>query len=122
MSYESQAEPIKRGYLFDFRLPPGFPRDQLDDLTDSFALVFRQGRERGIMDRAFADAHPLTPRGVRDALEQVKMVPAVSGAPGTRLSFGKWTRHGWMGAGYLVARRLNPDGKTSVLVDRFGSD
>ncbi len=72
--------------------------------------------------QAFADAHPLTPKGVRDALERVKMVPAASGAPGTRLSFGKWTRRGWMGAGYLVARRLNPDGKTSYLVDRFGSD
>jgi hypothetical protein len=55
-------------------------------------------------------------------LERVKMVPAASGAPGTRLSFGKWTRRGWMGAGYLVARQLNPDGKTSVLVDRFGQD
>src|SRR5262249_4982551 len=75
-----------------------------------------------ILLHAFADAHPLTPRGVRDALERVKMLPAASGAPGTRLSFGKWTRRGWMGAGYLVARRLNSDGKTSVLVDRFGQD
>lgn len=72
--------------------------------------------------RAFADAHPLTPKGVRDALERVKMLPAASGSPGTRLSFGKWTRRGWMGAGYLVARKLNPDGRTSVLVDRFGVD
>ena len=31
---------------------------------------------------AFADAHPLTPRGVKEALERVKMVPAASGAPG----------------------------------------
>lgn len=75
-----------------------------------------------VLLHAFADAHPLTPRGVRDALERVKMLPAASGAPGTRLSFGKWTRRGWMGAGYLVARRLNPDGRTSVLVDRFGQD
>ena len=45
-----------------------------------------------------------------------------AGAPGTRLSFGKWTRRGWMGAGYLVARRLDPDGVTSHLVDRFGQD
>ena len=34
---------------------------------------------------AFADAHPLTPRGVKEALERVKMLPAASGAPGTRL-------------------------------------
>jgi hypothetical protein len=69
---------------------------------------------------AFADAHPLSPRGVKEALERVKMVPAASGSPGTRLSFGKWTRRGWMGAGYLVARRLDPDGIHTHLVERFG--
>ena len=69
---------------------------------------------------AFADAHPLTPRGVKEALERVKMVPAASGSPGTRISFGKWTRRGWMGTGYLVARTLNPDGNTSRRVQRFG--
>ncbi|MGO9875733.1 MAG: ABC transporter substrate-binding protein [Acidimicrobiia bacterium] len=75
-----------------------------------------------VLLHAFADAHPLTPRGVKEALERVKMVPAAGGAPGTRLSFGKWTRRGWMGAGYLVARRLDPDGTTSHLVERFGQD
>jgi ABC-type branched-subunit amino acid transport system substrate-binding protein len=69
---------------------------------------------------AFADAHPLTPRGVKEALERVKMVPAASGAPGTRVSFGKWTRRGWMGAGYLVARQLEPEFGHSRLVGRFG--
>ena len=71
---------------------------------------------------AFADAHPLSPRGVKDALERVKMLPAAAGAPGTRISFGKWTRRGWMGAGYLVARQLDPDGIHSHLVARFGQD
>lgn len=70
---------------------------------------------------AFADAHPLTPRGVQQALERVKMLPAASGAPGTYLCFGQWTRRGWMGAGYLVARELDPDGVTSRLVGRFGA-
>ena len=69
---------------------------------------------------AFADAHPLTPRGVKEALERVKMVPAASGAPGTRVSFGKWTRRGWMGAGYLVARQLDSAFGKSHLVGRFG--
>jgi ABC-type branched-subunit amino acid transport system substrate-binding protein len=69
---------------------------------------------------AFADAHPLTPRGVRDALERVKMLPAAAGAPGTRLSFGKYMHRGWVGASYLVARKLDPDGVTSHLVERFG--
>jgi hypothetical protein len=73
-----------------------------------------------VLLHAFADAHPLTPRGVKEALERVKMLPAASGAPGTYLSFGKWTRRGWMGAGYLVARRLDPDGINAHMVDRFG--
>ena len=47
--------------------------------------------------RAFTDAHPLSPRGVKEALERVKMLPAASGAPGTRVSLGKWTRRAWMG-------------------------
>lgn len=72
--------------------------------------------------RAFADARPLSPRGVKEALERVKMLPAASGAPGTRVSLGKWTRRAWMGAGYLVARRLDADGVHSHLVDRFGQD
>ena len=69
--------------------------------------------------RAFTDARPLSPRGVREALERVKMMPAAA-APGTRVSFGNWTRRAWMGAGYLVARQLDGDGVNSHLVDRFG--
>ena len=69
---------------------------------------------------AFADAHPLTARGVKEALERVKMLPAAAGAPGTRVSFGKWTRRGWMGAGYLVARQLESEFGMSRLVGRFG--
>jgi len=73
-----------------------------------------------VLLHAFADAHPLSPRGVKEALERVKMLPAASGAPGTRLSFGKWMRRGWVGPGYLVARKLDADGVTSHLVERFG--
>jgi branched-chain amino acid transport system substrate-binding protein len=73
-----------------------------------------------ILLHAFADAHPLSPRGVKEALERVKLLPAASGSPGTRLTFGKWIRRGWVGTSYLVARRLDPDGTTSHLVDRFG--
>jgi len=75
-----------------------------------------------VLLRSFADSHPLSPRGVKEALERVKMVRAAAGAPGTRLSFGKWTRRAWMGAGYLVARRLDPDGVNSHLVARFGEE
>jgi len=75
-----------------------------------------------VLLHAFADAKPLSPRGVKEALERVKMLPAGSGAPGTMLRFGKWSHRAWMGAGYLVARRLDPDGSNSHLVDRFGQD
>ena len=33
-----------------------------------------------VLLHAFADAHPLSPRGVKEALERVKMVPAASGS------------------------------------------
>jgi ABC-type branched-subunit amino acid transport system substrate-binding protein len=71
---------------------------------------------------AFADAHPLTPRGVRDALERIKMLPAAAGAPGTMISFGNYMHRGWVGSGYLVARKLDPDGVNSHLIERFGQD
>jgi ABC-type branched-subunit amino acid transport system substrate-binding protein len=77
---------------------------------------------------ALADATPLSPRGVRDALERVKMLPAACGSAGTRISFGRWSHRGWMGAGYLVARTLDPKGKAegklwkSTLVGRYGQD
>jgi ABC-type branched-subunit amino acid transport system substrate-binding protein len=73
-----------------------------------------------VLLQAFADARPLSPAGVRDALERVKMFPAASGAPGTRISFGRYMHRGWMGPGYLVARQLDPDGVTAHTVDRFG--
>jgi ABC-type branched-subunit amino acid transport system substrate-binding protein len=75
-----------------------------------------------VLLRAFADAKPLSPKGVKEALERVRLLPAASGAPGTRISFGRWSHRGWMGAGYLVARRLDPDGRTAHLVERFGQD
>ena len=43
------------------------------------------------------------------------MVPAASGAPGTRLRFGKFIRQGWMGSEFLLARRVLPDASRIVL-------
>jgi branched-chain amino acid transport system substrate-binding protein len=67
-----------------------------------------------VMLTALAAARPLTGRGVKDSLEKIKMMPAASGAPGTRLRFGKFIRHGWVGSEYLVARRVLPDGSGIV--------
>ena len=35
MSYESQAEPIKFGCVYDFKLPDSYPQDRRDDLPIS---------------------------------------------------------------------------------------
>jgi hypothetical protein len=68
-----------------------------------------------MMLMAIAAAKPLTGAGVKDGLEKIKMLPAASGAPGTRLRFGRYIRHGWVGSEFLVARRVLPDGSRSVL-------
>jgi branched-chain amino acid transport system substrate-binding protein len=62
-----------------------------------------------LMLTALAAARPLTGHGVKESLEKIKMMPAASGAPGTRLRFGKFIRHGWVGSEYLVARHVLPD-------------
>jgi hypothetical protein len=64
---------------------------------------------------ALANARPLTGLGVKNALEKIKMIPAACGAPGTRLRFGRYIRHGWVGSEFLVARRVLPDASGSVL-------
>src|SRR5499426_2861518 len=51
MSYESTAEPIKIGYLFDFRLPAFYPQEMRDDLTRPFELVFDEGLKQRMIDR-----------------------------------------------------------------------
>lgn len=67
-----------------------------------------------VIAHAVAGARPLTGRGVRDAIERIKMLPAASGSPGTFIRYGKFLRQGWMGAEYLVARRVLPDASGHV--------
>ena len=74
-----------------------------------------------VLLHAFADAHPLTPPRSEGGARAGEDAPRRGRRrAGTRISFGKWTRRGWMGPGYLVARRLDPDGVHTHLVDRFG--
>ncbi|RDH79490.1 hypothetical protein DVS77_04480 [Mycolicibacterium moriokaense] len=68
-----------------------------------------------LMMTAIANARPLTGAGVKEALEKIKMMPAATGAPGTRLRFGRFIRHGWMGSEFLVARRVLPDASGIVM-------
>ena len=71
-----------------------------------------------ILLHAFADSHPLSHDGVRNALERVRLLPTASGARGMRASFGPWMHKGWVGTGYLIAREVEADRKTHRLVDR----
>lgn len=94
------------------------------DFLDRFAAKY--GRRPGhsmpglahdaatVIVRGIAAARPLTGEGVRDGIEQVKLIPAASGAPGTFLRFGRYIRQGWLGSDYLVARRVLPDGSGHV--------
>lgn len=67
-----------------------------------------------VIVRGLALARPLTGEGVKEGIEQVKLIPAASGAPGTFLRFGRLIRQGWLGSDYLVARRVLPDGSGHV--------
>ncbi|OBK77370.1 ABC transporter substrate-binding protein [Mycobacterium sp. 1164985.4] len=67
-----------------------------------------------VIARGLAAARPLTGEGVKEGIEQVKLVPSASGAPGTFLRFGRYIRQGWLGSDYLIARRVLPDGSGHV--------
>ncbi len=69
--------------------------------------------------RAIANAEPMSPRGIKESLERIKMMPAACGSAGTRISFGQWTRRGWMGAGYLTARSFTGDGFKTEMRGRY---
>ena len=64
-------------------------------------------------------ARTLTPGGVKDGLEKVKVLPAATGGPGTRLSFGRYNRRAWHGVDYLVLREINDDLDGTTFVGRF---
>ncbi len=57
-----------------------------------------------LLGQALARAAHLTRGGVRDALEQVKRLPAASGLPGTVMGFGPYD-HAALKGPYLVLRR-----------------
>ncbi|HKY89532.1 MAG TPA: ABC transporter substrate-binding protein, partial [Nevskiaceae bacterium] len=55
---------------------------------------------------ALARADEKTSEGVKRALETIRLLPAVSGGPGTVISFGPHDRRGLKGADYLVLRTI----------------
>ncbi len=66
-------------------------------------------------------ASSLSPEGMKEGLEKVKMLPAVCGASGTRISFGKWARRGWVKEDYMAGREFDPkDRSRSFFRGRIG--
>ena len=61
-------------------------------------------------------ANLLTPRGVKDGLEKVRMLPAVNGGPRTHMSLGPYDHKAYKGDWLLVRRIVG--GKT-VFVDLY---
>jgi substrate-binding family protein len=105
-SYD-ERNPVGRAFLDQYEARTG-------QRPAYFLPVYLYDMARVIMT-AISDARPLTGRGVKEALERIKMLPAASGAPGTRIRFGRFIRQGWVGSGYLVARRILDDGSRTVL-------
>jgi branched-chain amino acid transport system substrate-binding protein len=64
-------------------------------------------------------ARALTPVGVKDGLEKVKMLPSATGGPGTRISLGHYTRRAWHGADYLLLREIDDELTGTTFVGRF---
>ncbi len=88
-----EGNPVGQQFLDRFRTTYGRrPEYCVPVVNRDLATVFLH---------AFADAHPLTPRGVKEALERVKMLPAAAGrrAPTSRSGSGPagagWARATW---------------------------
>lgn len=104
-SYD-ERNPVGQAFLERFERRYGRRRDYfMPGLCRDVATVIVLG---------LAGARPLTGAGVKDALEDIKLVPSASGAPGTCIRFGQFIRQGWMGVDYLVARRVLPDASAHV--------
>ncbi len=104
-SYD-ERNPVGQAFLARFEARYGRRRDYfMPGLCRDVATVIVLG---------LASARPLTGAGVKAAMEDIKLVPSASGAPGTCLRFGRFIRQGWMGVDYLVARRVLPDASAHV--------
>jgi len=95
------------------RSPATKERPRYGDRPEYYMPVYCHDMAR-MISLGIAGSRPLTGAGVKDALEHVKMLPAASGAPGTYLRFGRFIRQAWVGAEYLVARRVLPDASRTV--------
>jgi ABC-type branched-subunit amino acid transport system substrate-binding protein len=110
MDNYDEGNPVGQAFIDRFEKAYGYR-------VESFSAVARHDLANVLL-HALADAQPLSPLGVKEALERIKLLPAACGAPGMHISFGKWMRRGWTNVEYVVAREVLADGKTHRLVDR----
>lgn len=104
-SYD-ERNPVGQAFLDRFEARCGRrPAHSMPGLCHDVATVITRG---------LSAARPLTGEGVKNGIQQVKLIPAASGAPGTFLRFGRYIRQGWLGSDYLIARRVLPDGTGHV--------
>jgi len=68
------------------------------------------------LSEGLAFARPVSPDGLRRGLEQVRMLPATMGAPGTVIGFGPYDHRGYKGSDYLVLRTVH-NGREGLVED-----
>ncbi|HJQ85335.1 MAG TPA: branched-chain amino acid ABC transporter substrate-binding protein, partial [Candidatus Binatia bacterium] len=66
-----------------------------------------------LIAEGIARANLLTPRGVKEGLEKVRMLPAVNGGPRTHMSLGPYDHKAYKGD-WLVIRKI--EGGRTVFV------
>jgi branched-chain amino acid transport system substrate-binding protein len=92
------GNPIARDFLDRFEGRFGYrPENYLAVNTYDIGQLLAAG---------IANARPVSPNGVRIGLENVKMLPAASGAAGTMLGFGPYAHRVWLGSAYIVLSRV----------------
>lgn len=76
----------------------------LDQVAPEIVAMYRDGIVALL--EGIAEAPILTPRGVVEGLENVRMIPAAMGGDRTTISFGPYDHKGHKGMDYMVVRRL----------------
>ncbi len=74
-----------------------------------------------VIARGLSKATPLSPDGVKEGLEKVKMVPAATGGPGGVFSFGPHARRAWLTPHFIVLREPDPAAEVADLTSGPGS-
>ncbi len=70
-----------------------------------------------IIAYAISRGHPISPSGLKQGLERIKMLPAATGGAGTLISFAPYVRRAWLGPNYLVVRKATTDEDVTVFGD-----